>query len=88
MIPFPGNVSRVGAADRAPGLSSQGRGAYIKEWYDRGYSTPEGGWPEYDIHHIQPTEFGGTNVFDNLVPVRRSVHQLEFNPWWRSYGKD
>lgn len=32
------------------------RGNYIREWYDRGYQTPVGGWENYDIHHIIPRE--------------------------------
>jgi hypothetical protein len=47
--------------------------------------TPPGGWAAYDIHHIRPREYGGTNAFDNLVPVLRDVHQNQFNPWWRNY---
>ncbi len=38
----------------------------------------------YDIHHIVPREYGGTNAFENLVPVLRSAHQ-QFNAWWRGY---
>jgi hypothetical protein len=85
LIPHPGEgLSRVPPADRAP-WGARERGAFIKEWYDRGFSTPEGGWAKYDIHHIRPREYGGTNAFDNLVPVERSVHQSAFNPWWRDY---
>jgi hypothetical protein len=84
-IVFPGSgLSQVPLEDRVPWGASE-RGAYIKEWYDRGYSTPAGGWGEYDIHHIVPREYGGTNDFGNLVPVLRDVHQNEFNPWWRGY---
>ena len=28
------------------------------------------------IHHIQPLEYGGSNDFDNGVPVTRPDHQL------------
>ena len=63
------------------------RGKYIKEWYDRGYTTPTGGWDKYDIHHIKPREFGGTNDFWNLVPVERTTHQKEFNEFWRQFGE-
>ena len=48
--------------------------------------APEGGWSQYDIHHIIPREYGGTNDFSNLTPVLRSVHQTGFNPWWMGYG--
>jgi hypothetical protein len=75
---------RVPVAQRVP-WGAEERGAFIKEWYDRGFSTPKGGWPDYDIHHIIPREYGGTNAFENLVPVERGVHQNEFNAWWRDY---
>jgi hypothetical protein len=55
------------------------------EGTDRGYQTPRGGWSAYDIHHIKPREYGGTNDFDNLVPIPRDVHQQQFNRWWSSY---
>jgi RHS repeat-associated protein len=82
-ISFPtGNIQRVPKADRVP-WGAKERGAFIKEWYDRGYETPRGGWSEYDIHHIQPREFGGSNDFWNLTPLQRKTHQQEFNLFWR-----
>jgi hypothetical protein len=85
-IPYPGEgLAKVPVAERAPWGASE-RGAYIKEWYDQGYATPEGGWSQYDIHHIVPREYGGTNAFENLVPVERTVHQSQFNTWWRNYS--
>lgn len=84
-IPHPGSgLHRVPVSERVP-WGAQERGAYIKQWYDRGFDTPAGGWSDYDIHHITPREYGGSNAFDNLVPVPRSVHQQEFNAWWRDY---
>ena len=59
------------------------RGEFIREWHERGYGTPKGGWDNYDIHHIQPRELGGDNDFWNLVPVERGTHQVEFNSFWR-----
>jgi hypothetical protein len=81
----PSGLTKVPMADRVP-WGAQERGGYIKQWYDQGYQTPEGGWGQYDIHHITPREYGGTNDFWNLTPVLRSVHQTEFNPWWKGYG--
>jgi hypothetical protein len=84
-IPYPGEgLTKVPVSERVP-WGAQERGSFIKEWYDRGFSTPEGGWSEYDIHHVIPREYGGTNDFGNLVPVERGVHQSEFNTWWRGY---
>jgi RHS repeat-associated protein len=84
-IPHPGEgLTKVDKVDRVPWTNKE-RGEFIKEWYDRGHKTPEGGWANYDIHHIKPREYGGTNSFDNLVPVPRSTHQKQFNPWWANY---
>jgi RHS repeat-associated protein len=84
-IPLPSGVmGRVDKADRVA-WGAKERGAFIKEWYDKGYDTPRGGWGEYDIHHVQPKEFGGNNDFWNLAPVQRQTHQQEFNPWWSSF---
>lgn len=84
-ISFPeGNLQKV-PKDQRVEWNNQTRADYIKEWYDRGYKTPEGGWDKYDIHHIKPREYGGDNSFDNLVPVERTLHQNEFNPFWLGY---
>lgn len=84
-IIFPtGELNRVPKADRVQ-WTAKDRGNYIKEWYDRGYETPEGGWAQYDVHHIKPREFGGDNDFWNLTPIQRKTHQQEFNAFWRDY---
>jgi filamentous hemagglutinin len=72
-------LTKIPVADRVP-WGPQERGAFIKQWYDQGYSTPPSGWSEYNIHHILPREYGGTNDFSNRTPVLKSVHQTEFNP--------
>lgn len=84
-IEFPeGPLDRV-PKDQRVEWNNDRRGDYIKEWYERGYETPEGGWEKYDVHHIRPREFGGNNSFDNLVPVERRLHQTKFNPFWFGY---
>ncbi|MBZ0234067.1 MAG: hypothetical protein K8M05_17185 [Deltaproteobacteria bacterium] len=86
VIPFPGQgLKQVPANQRVPWDGRHDRDAYIKKWYAAGYATPPGGWEKYDIHHIVPREYGGTNAFENLVPVERRVHQTQFNPWWANY---
>ncbi|WP_254600217.1 RHS repeat-associated core domain-containing protein [Burkholderia contaminans] len=61
-IPFPSGIGgKVPVADRVSWGATE-RGNFIKEWYDRGYLTPRGGWAEYDIHHIQPREFGASSA--------------------------
>jgi hypothetical protein len=61
------------------------RDAFIKEWEKRGYDTSKGGWENYDIHHIKPREYGGTNDFSNLTPVKRDTHKNTFNSFWRDF---
>ena len=62
------------------------RSDFIREWNRRGYQTPEGGWDLYEIHHILPREFGGTNDFDNLTPLIKYVHRSIVTPWWNNFG--
>ncbi|NJL55550.1 hypothetical protein HC928_10395 [bacterium] len=86
-VPFPDNpINRVPKDQRANWDSSSERERFIRKWQRDGYPRPQGGWGEYDLHHILPQEFGGTNDFWNLVPVRRSFHQTLFNPWWANFG--
>lgn len=81
-IPFPtGNLQIVPKANRVI-WDNNARATFIKEWHDKGYPRPRGGWEEYDIHHIKPREYGGTNDFWNLTPVQRRTHQQEFNKFW------
>lgn len=83
-ISFPiGDLKKVPQTSRVA-QGAQERGKFIQEWYKRGYETPRGGWSEYDIHHIKPREFGGTNEFWNLTPVQRKTHQQDFNSFWRN----
>ncbi|MGY0374491.1 HNH endonuclease signature motif containing protein [Clostridium sp. JNZ J1-5] len=84
-ISFPeGNLQKV-PKDQRIEWNNKARGDYIKEWYDRGYKTPDGGWEKYDLHHIKPREYDGDNSFGNLVPVERTLHKNEFNPFWLGY---
>lgn len=89
-VPFPDPEQveqRVPESERITWDSSANRRAYIQEWYDRGYPDPPLPWGEYDFHHIVPREYGGTNDFENLVPVERGVHQNEFNSFWNNWGQ-
>jgi hypothetical protein len=84
-IPFPtGNLQAVPKAQRVPWTPDHRRD-FIREWQQRGYGTPRGGWDKYDIHHIQPRQLGGSNDFWNLVPVESGTHQREFNSFWREF---
>ena len=92
-MPFPeGVLQRLADGEKPVEWNNMTRGAYIKEWLDRGYPEPEGGWKPYDIHHILPRDFGGTNDFWNLVPVLRTIHNGPasegVSAWWQAYCPD
>jgi hypothetical protein len=84
--PPPGNLELIPEEDRVT-WTTRDRGLYIQEWYERGYEIPIGGWDIYDIHHIIPKEYGGTNDFENLVPVLREEHQQSLNRCWYFYRR-
>jgi len=85
-IPFPENEMTWTAKDDRVDWNSDLRGAFIKEWIDRGYPDyGKAGWDALDIHHILPKAWGGTNDFWNLVPVDRVWHQQEISPWWSAF---
>ncbi len=85
-IPFPIGVGqRVDKRFRVAWDSKADRAAFIAEWHRQGYAQPPGGWNQYDIHHVHPREFGGSNDFWNLVPVERGTHQSQFNSFWREF---
>jgi RHS repeat-associated protein len=86
LIPLPSSRPAIPQNLRVD-WNKQLRGDYIREYMRRGYLEPTGGWAEYDIHHILPRQYGGTNDFGNLVPVLRSTHQNEFNNFWKFFGQ-
>ena len=38
----------------------------------------------YDVHHIIPREYGGTNDYSNLIPLAVSDHRT-VTSWWVNY---
>jgi hypothetical protein len=84
-IRFPTNSLQIVPREQRVLWGANERAAFIKEWHERGYPRPPGGWDKYDIHHIQPRELGGTNDFWNLTPVERETHQSLFNAFWREF---
>lgn len=58
------------------------RKAYIKKYGDPNFS-----WKgEYtEVHHIIPREYGGTNAFNNLIPLPKEMHRSVVSPWWTAY---
>ena len=58
---------------------------YVTRYGDPKQKDPDFDWSDYDIHHIIPREYGGTNDFDNLIPLPRPFHQKNVNSWWNNY---
>lgn len=38
----------------------------------------------YDVHHIVPRRYGGTNNYSNLIPLKKAEHTTVTN-WWKYY---
>ena len=38
-----------------------------------------------ETYHIQPLRHGGTNDFENLVPIDYVTQHKLFNRWWSGY---
>ncbi|HEY9262156.1 RHS repeat-associated core domain-containing protein [Chitinophaga sp.] len=56
-------------------------------WTEQGRpwpTAPEGS--SINIHHIKPLKFGGTNNFENLVPLVQPLEHQPFTNWWRNFN--
>lgn len=83
-MPFPsGPLQPVPAADRVPWGSSE-REAFLREWERRGLPVPPGGWKGRQVHHIRPRLYGGTNDFENLLPLLEEDHR-RVTSWWSGW---
>lgn len=38
----------------------------------------------YDVHHIQPLEYGGNNDYSNLIHLPKTLHS-RVSGWFRGY---
>ncbi|HJZ94793.1 MAG TPA: SBBP repeat-containing protein [Gemmataceae bacterium] len=88
-IPYPGNgLPRIPPEDRVP-WGDKERRDYKRE-YERRIPEPPGGWErfwkEHELHHIRPRLRGGSNDYDNIVPVPTPEHRQRVSPWWSGYG--
>ena len=61
--------------------------ADFKDWWT-GQGKP---WPtvpensSLNIHHIKPLAKGGTNAFENLVPLIQPEQHQPLTNWWTGY---
>ncbi|WP_223066015.1 HNH endonuclease [Paenibacillus caui] len=46
----------------------------FRTWYEGTYNLTNFQWGAYEIHHIRPRIYGGTNDNSNLIPLPPSIH--------------
>jgi hypothetical protein len=80
-VPSSALWSKVPKSDRVKWGNTQ-RKKY-RNWYDSTYKPLK--WSEYDIHHIRPKIYGGSNNNSNLIPLKKSYHRGIVTPWWSAY---
>ena len=83
-VPFPKGDIRISDPDILRDQITQQSRIEFRAWW----CTRYGWYPapnEHQIHHVQPLSRGGTNDFDNLVPVRIGPNHQAFTNWWRYY---
>lgn len=66
--------------------TSNDRYEYIKKYSEL---HPSNGWNwngvVTHIHHVRPRNLGGTNDYNNLIPIPRTVHEGLVSPWFAAY---
>ena len=59
------------------------RSRYIK-WFKKKYPKAEIDWSDYEIHHVIPLEYGGSNKISNGIALKTENHKL-YTKWWKNY---
>lgn len=77
------NLAKVESRYRVT-WSTSDRNKYIN-WYNQNYPNKITDWSKYQIHHMRPREYGGTNDYSNLIPLLTTYHQKTVSPWWVNY---
>ena len=56
-----------------------------KLWYEKNYNSNKVmDWSKVQVHHIKPRAYGGTHVYENLMPLDSSFHST-VTTWWVNY---
>jgi RHS repeat-associated protein len=82
-VPFPdGPIAPTSPGPMRAQFTQAYRMQYRAWWYGEygWYPSPD----MYQIHHILPLARGGTNAFENLVPLTGPAHS-PFTSWWVTY---
>jgi hypothetical protein len=64
------------------GWTTTDRNKY-RNWYNDNYRDLN--WSNYEVHHIRPRNYGGTNSNTNLIPLPTDFHRKVVSPWWTNY---
>ncbi|MGE6556191.1 HNH endonuclease signature motif containing protein [Exiguobacterium artemiae] len=54
-----------------------------RKWYDDKYYALH--WEDYEVHHIRPRAWYGSNDYSNLIPLPKPFHQKSVSPWFVNY---
>jgi len=82
-VPFPSGPYTPNNSSSLRTSFSQSYKQQFKDWWiSQGRTWPKG--DNIQIHHIKPLSKGGTNSFQNLVPLPSQDHK-PYTSWWRSY---
>lgn len=59
------------------------RSNYIS-WFEKKYPKANVNWGNYEIHHIRPLLYGGSNDVSNGIALTKSQHN-DYTSWWKNY---
>lgn len=59
------------------------RDNYIK-WFEKKYPKANVTWSNYEIHHVRPLAYGGSNDISNGIALKPEQHR-KYTTWWVSY---
>jgi hypothetical protein len=69
-----------------PSFTTAYKEEFRQWWVGQGRTWPTA--PEgsvINIHHIKPLSKGGTNAFENLIPLIQPEQHQPFTNWWRGF---
>ena len=63
--------------------SNSFRNNYIA-YFNKKYPSTKISWRNYEIHHMRPLQYGGTNSVSNGMALNRTQHK-KYTSWWVYY---
>ena len=77
----PTNLSKTG------GTRSNTYRKKYKNWFKEKYPAANIFivWSAYEIHHVTPVAYGGTDKIKNLIHLPKEFHRETVNKWWNKY---